>query len=162
MYRLVLDGMMGRTARWLRLLGCDVSYLGKATDEELIKVAKDEGRVLLTRDEVLYRKAVLRRVEAILLKGNDYILDLALLSKMLKLPLEVDPYKSRCPKCNELLRKAELNKVIKALPEPILKVYEDFWFCERCGKYYWQGSHYKSILKILNKAKQIKVKDLYS
>ena len=51
--RFVTDGMLGRFSRWLRLLGCDVEYYRDSVDEELLKVAKAQGRVLLTRDAEL-------------------------------------------------------------------------------------------------------------
>jgi uncharacterized protein with PIN domain len=42
--------MLGRLARYLRLMGYDVSYPPPGPDARLIAVARAEGRVLLTRD----------------------------------------------------------------------------------------------------------------
>ena len=46
----VADCMLGRLAKWLRILGFDVLYFPKAEDPALVEIARREGRVLLTRD----------------------------------------------------------------------------------------------------------------
>ena len=42
--------MVGKLARWLRVLGLDVSYSNKYEDDEIIDIAESEDRVILTRD----------------------------------------------------------------------------------------------------------------
>ncbi|NLF02923.1 MAG: hypothetical protein GX601_18320 [Anaerolineales bacterium] len=58
--RLLLDGMLGRLAKWLRLLGYDAEYDNSASDTELARRARAEGRVLLTRDYELANRPGLR------------------------------------------------------------------------------------------------------
>ena len=58
--RLLADGMLGRLAKWLRLLGYDTAYDNHADDAELARRARAEGRVLLTRDRELSRRRGLR------------------------------------------------------------------------------------------------------
>ena len=48
--RFIADVMLGKLATWLRLLGCDVEYFPKITDEDLVERASRTGRVILTRD----------------------------------------------------------------------------------------------------------------
>jgi len=54
----LIDGMLGSLNRWLRICGFDAKYIQNAPDEELLDMAKREGRALLTRDRLLYRKAL--------------------------------------------------------------------------------------------------------
>ena len=51
--RFVVDGMLGSLARWLRLLGYDADYDNRRDDAELVRLARAENRVLLTRDQEL-------------------------------------------------------------------------------------------------------------
>src|SRR5438552_4633047 len=41
---------VGKLARWLRVLGFDVSYSNTYGDDEIIHIAEEEDRVILTRD----------------------------------------------------------------------------------------------------------------
>ncbi|WP_297480344.1 Mut7-C RNAse domain-containing protein, partial [Thermococcus sp.] len=50
----IADMMLGRLARWLRLYGYDTLY-GIRDDDEIIRVALREERVILTKDVALAR-----------------------------------------------------------------------------------------------------------
>ena len=56
----VADCMLGRLAKWLRILGFDVLYFSKAEDPDLVAIARREGRVLLTRDTGLIERTARR------------------------------------------------------------------------------------------------------
>lgn len=57
--RFIADSNVGRLARWLRILGYDVTYDAFIEDGDLVRQALAEGRVILTRDHgVVLRKAV--------------------------------------------------------------------------------------------------------
>src|SRR5215207_8725140 len=49
------DAMLGRLARWLRVMGFDTAYDPALTDPALVALARRDGRVLLTRDRRLLR-----------------------------------------------------------------------------------------------------------
>jgi len=46
--KFVADVMVGKLARWLRVLGFDVVYSNVLDDDEIIRLAKSESRVILT------------------------------------------------------------------------------------------------------------------
>lgn len=46
----IADAMLGRLAKWLRMLGFDVEYAAGVDDEELVARVEESGRVLVTRD----------------------------------------------------------------------------------------------------------------
>ena len=62
--------MLGKLARWLRMLGQDVLYNTKLSDNELLGLAKAEWRVLLTRDFELYKRAISRGLESYYVEGK--------------------------------------------------------------------------------------------
>ncbi|HKI05656.1 MAG TPA: Mut7-C RNAse domain-containing protein [Thermoanaerobaculia bacterium] len=57
---LLADAMLGALARWLRVLGLDVSYDPDLDDAELVDKAVAEGRTILTRDRRLTERRLAR------------------------------------------------------------------------------------------------------
>lgn len=148
--RFLLDAMLGSLARWLRICGYDAEYPGNIPDEELITLASKEGRILLTRDELLYRKAVREGLESLLVEGGS---DAEMLrSVSMRFNLKLNPERSRCPLCGAELKAADREAVRDKVPTRTLKAYEDFWICTSCDQIYWKGSHWRSILEMVEEA----------
>ena len=109
-----------------------------------------EDRVLLTRDEVLVRRARKRGVKVIYVKG---ISDEDGLNQLAgELNLTFDPTSSRCPKCNHMVSKATRGDVKNRVPEGTFRVVKEYWICPQCGGIYWRGSHWPRIVETLNSA----------
>ena len=152
--KLITDGMLGKLTRWLRMLGQDVKYSKSLDDKRLIKTAKAENRVLLTRDLKLYQLARKRGVDTALVEGVTEAEKLASLAERFNFKLEIDVTVSRCPKCNTPIRPVSKEEIMDRIPEVTSTYYEDFWECPGCGQPYWQGAHWKRIEKTLKEAKQ--------
>jgi len=58
--RFMADAMLGRLARWLRILGYDTAYEKVITDEALLERVIRDDRWLLTRDRRLALRKLLR------------------------------------------------------------------------------------------------------
>ena len=54
--KFIADCMLGRLAKWLKIMGFDVLFYPRAEDAFLLEVARKENRVLLTRDTGLIEK----------------------------------------------------------------------------------------------------------
>src|ERR1043166_3557444 len=54
------DAMLGGLARWLRAAGYDVSWQADIADCDLVRLARREGRTLLTSDTGIFRRGVIR------------------------------------------------------------------------------------------------------
>ncbi|RLI00256.1 hypothetical protein DRO28_00255 [Candidatus Bathyarchaeota archaeon] len=152
--KFVVDGMLGKLARWLRILGYDVKYYRSMDDDYLIEIAEKENRILLTRDNALYRKSIAKNVDAIFLEEGSRIKNLAKLSKALGIALEVDTTISRCPKCNSRIEPVAKNAVKGKVPEKTFRRFKEFWICPNCGQIYWRGSHWRNIYGVLNEVKK--------
>jgi len=48
--------MLGSLARWLRVLGVDVSFEPSLDDAELVRTARAQQRIILTRDTHLVKR----------------------------------------------------------------------------------------------------------
>ncbi|MFQ6076843.1 MAG: Mut7-C RNAse domain-containing protein [Candidatus Bathyarchaeia archaeon] len=153
--RFVADGMLGRFARWLRLLGCEVEYMNDASDERLMEIAEREERVLLTRDVELHRRARGRGIEAHLVEGRNEPERLANVARRFGIMLEVDTSISRCPTCNSPIKPVVKSEVEDRIPPTTRRIYDEFWVCTGCGKVYWQGGHWKKINEVLARANKI-------
>jgi len=151
----VVDAMLGKLVRWLRILGCDVLSVSDVgnIDENLLEAARSEGRVLITGDQSLFQMAWKRGLRVRYVTGANVTDALALLSKKESVPLRIDFSQTRCPDCNTNLIELPSDKV-SGVPEDVLRKHLWIYFCERCNKAYWLGSHYLKMLKTLIEAKR--------
>lgn len=154
----VLDGMLGRLARWLRMMGHDVKYSNRFDDAELLAVSKAENRILLTRDFALYQQATSKNLETYYVEGTTEPERLAELASRFGFPIEIDLEKSRCPKCGSRLVSITKDQIRDKIEKNTLLYYDKFWKCSTCGSVYWQGAHWTKINAILEEAKQ-KIKE---
>jgi len=144
--RLHADVMLGRLAKWLRILGFDVLYSNDAEDDELIENCKSDGRILLTRDGALARRAE-KNVEVVFVTGDHIKEQFA--SIRCKLPITFEPPAifSRCVVCNTPLKPATRAEVEGLVPAFIFNTNKTFKICPGCRKVYWKGSHVEHALR---------------
>ncbi len=153
--RFVVDSMLGRLAKWLRLLGYDTLYSKNYEDWQLLKIAEKTGRILVTRDRGLYWRARKRGLNAVLIETDDVATRLAELYVKAGISLDANPERSRCPHCNsELVVVREKSLVKDRVPPESLRAFDKFYLCPRCGKVYWEGSHWRNIRMVVDDAKE--------
>jgi len=150
--KFLADGMLGKLARWLRMLGQDVMYSTELTDSELLELTKKEKRVLLTKDLELYKRAIARNIDAFYIEEKRDSDQIAELAQRYNLVLAIDMEKSHCPVCNTKLKVTPKEQLLGELEKNTLTYYEKFWKCPNCGQVYWQGGHWKQINNTINEA----------
>jgi uncharacterized protein with PIN domain len=138
--KLLLDGMLGRLAKWLRLLGYDTAYFPNLDDHELVRLARAQGRVLLTRDRELTRR---RGMSCLLVESDE--LEEQIQQAITELHLETEQPFSRCPVCNTPLQEAEKLSVKGRVPPYVFRTKEHFSLCPECDRIYWQGTHWDNM-----------------
>ena len=127
----------------------DAKLIGAEDDDSLIEYASATGRVLLTKDQALFRRALKRGVRAVLLPPASTLREsLETLHRDLGVPLEIDLSRTRCPLCNSPLSRVESSGV-SGLPEPVRERHRLVYICPECGKVYWPGSHLRSMEALL-------------
>jgi uncharacterized protein with PIN domain len=151
--KFLADGMLGKLARWMRMLGHDVIYLVEFDDSELLELAKKEERILLTKDLELYKRAIGRGLDSYYVEGKTEPERVAEVVKRYSLPLVIDMDKCRCPICNTKLASASKEQLQNELEKNTFTYYYKFWKCSNCGQIYWQGAHWIHIINTLNQAK---------
>lgn len=133
--------MLGTTARKLRILGFDTSYDAASEDRDLVKIALQSGRTLLTSDHDLYVYAKTMKANAILVRGTGEEERLfEVLTKSGVREIRVEGIVSRCSVCNGELIDTGTQK----------QTYGNVYSCKSCGKKYWRGSHWKKIMALFD------------
>jgi len=137
--RFVVDVNLGKLARWLRLLGFDTVYRNDFADAEVVRVAADEGRIVLTRDRrLLHHKAV---THGYWVRAVDPEQQVEEVLRRFQLEYRVAPF-HRCLACNGVIRPVDKAAVLHRLEPKTRLHYDEFHQCGHCGKVYWQGPHY--------------------
>ena len=148
--KFIVDVNLGKLALKLRLLGFDVLFRNNFTDDEIVDISLKEKRIILTRDkELLKQNAV---THGYWLRNDDPKKQLKEVIRRLQLQNSFHPF-SRCTNCNSKLVRADKNQLHGRISEDTLNYYDRFWECSGCGKIYWEGSHFKHILKWIEKLK---------
>jgi len=140
MARFLCDAMCGSLARLLRMCGHDAAYTldrGVEADDAVLALARDEDRVLLTRDRALASRVP----DAVLLTSRDVDEQLsAVAAAGYDLTLD-EP--TRCGACNGPLERVPAGAETPAdVPDPDA---ESVWRCRDCGQCFWRGSHWADL-----------------
>ncbi len=147
--RFIADAMLGRLARCLRFLGFDTLYFSGISDSRLVRMAREQGRAILTRDSRLVKIKGLEN--CLLIASDDHFQQL--LETADRFQLKQFQFLSRCVACNGSLRDVADKSVVKdSVPEYVFLHNERFRKCADCGKVYWEGSHAR---KFRNEIKEI-------
>jgi uncharacterized protein with PIN domain len=138
--KFVADAMLGTLAKWLRILGYDTHFDPELDDHQLVRLARGQDRVLLTRDRELVR----RRGLCVLLVSSEQ-LDAQIDQVLADLELEPDRSFSRCPVCNTLLAEIDCETARSRVPAYVARTHKTFKSCPTCQRIYWRGSHWQRI-----------------
>jgi len=136
--KFIADSMLGRLAKWLRLLGYDTEYFKGKSDSELIYESIRQKRIILTRDNKISRNKPLK---IIYIKSEKFTEQIRQLVKDLNIGIDRKNIFTRCVECNMELIKIEKDKVKKTVPPHIFETQERFSYCQKCKKTYWRGTH---------------------
>lgn len=141
------DRMLGRLARWLRIIGQDVICGRHLSGRGLVRAATQERRVILTRD----RKVYSRNPDRCLFIRDDHF------RGQLKQVVEacgLDPFGSlltRCSECNDSLEPIAKEQVEDAVPPYVFETQESFSACPGCRRVFWPATHQQRMVEELER-----------
>ena len=139
------DRMLGRLVKWLRVLGCDVIYGPHLTGYGLIRAARAEERLILTRDRRLKQK---QPPAFILIESDHYRDQLRQVVRECRLHFGAKLF-SRCLECNAVLERRSKETVEKLIPAYVFSTQETFSWCPRCRRVYWPATHRQKMVEEL-------------
>jgi len=146
------DMMVGRLARWLRILGYDTLYDPEKPVQEWIPAVLADDRILLTRN---------RKIAGQLPEKNYYFVAPndpreQLCAILEKFQLDTEHFVFRlCVSCNVRVVSIAKETVLGRVPPLVFETHHEFWQCPSCGKIYWRGSHLKRVEEFIKKIRGI-------
>jgi uncharacterized protein with PIN domain len=144
----IVDAMLGKLAKKLRLLGYDSLYSSSIEDDNLLHIAKNENRVIITKDLQLIHKAKKHQIASIQITKNEEIEQFLQINEKINLgKCTISGSNSRCLVCNGELKYTEKKDISEKVPTGVFENMNDFWTCNKCGKVYWEGTHIKNLQK---------------
>jgi uncharacterized protein with PIN domain len=147
------DAMLGSLTRWLRVAGFDACWHEGIDDWDLIRMAKAEGRILLSCDTGIFRVGIVRDGEVSAVQVPNGLKTAEQLAFVLT-RLKLSPRRPRCMACGGELAEVPKEAMAARVPARSFAWLERFWQCVRCGKPFWQGTHWPRIAAVLERLEQ--------
>jgi uncharacterized protein with PIN domain len=150
--KFIADHMLGRLARWLRILGYDTFFAadpasgaGQALEDAAIaRLAQAEDRWVLTRDTQFLRRRGLR---GLLIEAET--IEAQLVQVVRAFGLTSHRLFTRCLVCNTHLEEIAKPAVAGLVPPYVYRTQAQFRRCPACGRIYWRGTHWARMVERL-------------
>jgi hypothetical protein len=140
--------MLGKLARWLRILGYDTAYLPQLSPEGVMREGRRQRRLILTRDTRLLRR---KDAPPFIFVQNDHFREQ--LHQVVD-TLRLDPVRAlftRCVECNRMLEEVAKDEVRTRVPEYVWQTQNEFRRCPECHRLYWGATHRDHVLQELQR-----------
>ncbi len=134
------DVMLGKLAKWLRVLGFDARSVLLA-NRALIESLVSGGCIPVTRREKF------RDIDGVVFIRSDHHFEqLKELISLVSLRSDEVRLFSRCILCNAGLVRIARKAVFGDVPDYVFETASDFRKCPECGRVYWPGSHRRKMI----------------
>jgi len=148
--KFIVDCNVGKLTRWLRLMGYDARFFDGSNDADLVAIARDEGRVILSRDTQIMKRRLIAsgRIKAVLIESDRPEQQVHQVVDALGLGGSFRPF-TICLECNQPLVERSKEEVKDLVPPYVFKTQDHFTRCPSCGRIYWRGTHWRAMIKRL-------------
>ncbi|MCX6000250.1 MAG: Mut7-C RNAse domain-containing protein [Chloroflexi bacterium] len=148
----IADSNVGKLARWLRMMGYDALFCRHIDDSDLVRVALEQGRVILTRDAGLMKRRAIAsgQLKAILTRSDNPKEQLRQVLVELKLESRFRQF-TRCLECNQRLAVRSREEIEDSVPPYVFRTQAQYMQCPSCLRVYWQGSHWQRMREELDR-----------
>jgi len=143
--RFVTDASLELLARRLRMLGYDVRSVRGARLEELLTLAQEEDRTVLTPSARHPRRFA--GVRVLRVPRED---PAGAVRQVAGHHEPAGPPFSRCALCNTALQRRHRLEATGEVPGRVLRSAAALAYCPQCGKWYWDGSHVARVRRWLS------------
>ena len=141
--RFVCDVMLGKLAKYLRILGFDAVYL-RSGDLLEQYAREDDPPLFLTRrgKGVTYKKTTYITSENVWEQVRE-------IKELIKPFINSERILGRCINCNRLLADVEKESIEHRVPEFVFHTYNAFKICPQCQRVYWAGTHTEKMAQLI-------------
>jgi len=154
--KFLCDDNLGKLAKYLRMIGYDTFFQVDISDAELLAVMLKQDRIVLTRDHLLVKRIEPDRYAFIESDIPEEQLKAVIRHLKLEIKISTDEridcppqFFTRCLECNEICRDVVKDEIADKIFPYIMKSQTTFRQCPACRRIYWQGSHYKDMVRKL-------------
>lgn len=149
--RFILDAHLGKLAKYLRMLGFDTLYRNDFGDQEIIEIAKEQNRIILSRDKLLLKSPEI--THGYYVRATEKHHQLTEIVERFDLYSQFRSF-TRCMTCNAVLKSKDKESIRNLVDPDTYKCFDEFFYCPDCAKVFWKGSHFarmeRLILDIIN------------
>jgi len=135
--------MVGKLARFLRILGYDTVYYRAIDDSLLIDIALRDERVILTRDTALIKKTLVKKY--LLIESDNPVDQLHQVINHFHMHPDKSQFLSLCLECNTSLKPIDKSEIKSQIWPYVYDNHESFMICKSCGRIYWKGGHVRAM-----------------
>lgn len=140
--KFIVDCMLGKLAKWLRILGFDTLYFSRIEDSDFLDLAQKEKRVILTRDNDLIERS--GDTESLFINSEYWKNQVKQVLDAFDLWDRINP-NSRCLECNVKLKCLPKKRAKNLVAPFVYNHVHSFALCPGCGRVFWQGTHYQDM-----------------
>jgi uncharacterized protein len=144
--RFVADSMLGKLAKWLRVLGFDTLCV-RLQDQQQVSNYRALGYLLCTRHRRWNGQA-----RVLCLEASDPVEQLR--EVVAAVPIELSEIRllQRCIRCNSRLEPMQHDQAMGRVPDYVFATHTVFYRCPACLRFYWPGSHPQRMAQWLRSA----------
>jgi len=144
--RFIADHNVGKLRRWLRLLGFDTLFFTGPNDGDMVKLALEENRIILTRDTHISERRLVTggKIKVFLFSSDRPMEQLRHILLLLGLKDGFRPF-TLCVEDNHPLREIEKGMVGGRVPPYVFKTQDSYMECPHCRRIYWRGTHWRAM-----------------
>jgi len=144
----VVDHMLVKLGKYLRILGYDAVWDLDSRTHALIRLANREGRVFLTRNTRLPDQYPTPN-RVLVIPSTEPVEQLREVVRTYGLDTGARLF-SKCIRCNVFLEEAADKETIRDAVHPnVYARYDRFYLCPSCGTVFWKGSHVRNTCRKL-------------
>ena len=149
--RFIVDHNVAKLARWLRMMGYDATVFNQPDDWEMIRTALAENRIIITKDTGVMKRRVITsgKLSALLVSTDDPEKQMQQVIETFELN-DSNSF-SLCLECNVPLISIKREEVKDRVPAYVYDTRTQFVECQVCHRVYWKGTHWKAMIKTLEK-----------
>lgn len=148
--KFIVDHNVGKLARWLRMMGYDTRLFSGDNDSHMLKLAQEEGRVILTKDTQIMKRRLVNNgeVKTLFIESDEPELQMQQVIATFGLDPQFKPF-TICLECNQPLVAMDKARVKDLVPPFVFKTQSQYMMCPTCQRVYWQGTHWQAMTEKL-------------
>lgn len=143
--KFVVDNMLGKLARYLRILGYDAIYPPQRGPDNQLQLDLPD-RILLTRNSSY--KGQHPGQQVVFIPAENIKEQLSFLINELPIEVKSEKFFSRCLHCNVPVTTITKTAAQGQVPDKSYGFYTNFTRCPDCSKIYWRGTHTERIRRM--------------